>query len=150
MPPSDSIPEIFRVDMNNLQAKFGFRQLERIDKTNKRRMENARILTRALKDIPGLELPPFTPDREHVAVHYAIWTEDNKGLQRFLILNKIDAQNETAIDTTQLGRFKKYVNDEFPNARKLHEKLIFLPTHPNLKEKDLLYMAGKVKEFFRV
>jgi dTDP-4-amino-4,6-dideoxygalactose transaminase len=149
MPPYDTVPDNFMVDLNNVQARFGLKQLERIDITNKKRAENAMVLTEELSGIPGLELPIFPADRKHSAVHYAIRTQRDKELQNFLIINKIDSQNETAIDTTLLDRFKAYVNGDFPNARKLHDKIIFLPNHPNLNKKDMLYIAKKIKEFFR-
>ena len=62
--------------------------------------------------------------------------------------NRIDVQDETAIDVTTLKRFKPYVNTEFPNAHKLHEKLLFLPTHIGLTKGDMMYIVNKVKEFF--
>lgn len=148
MPLYDRVPDNFKIDMNNVQARLGLRQLKRIDKTNKIRMNNARILTQELKGIPGLHIPNEFTDREYVAVHYAIWTEDNRGLQCFLTRNKIDVQDETAIDVTTLERFKPYVNGKFPNAHKLHNKLLFLPTHIGLTKGDILYIANKVKEFF--
>ena len=150
MPFYDTVPESFMIDFNNLQAKLGFKQLERIDHANKRRMENASILNQELSGIPSLMSPASFSDREHVSVHYAIWTERKKELQDFLIKNRIDAQDETAVDTTSLERFKPYVKGEFPNSKMLHDRLIFLPTHPYLKKKDMLYMAQKVKEFFEV
>lgn len=149
MPPYDTVPDNFMVDLNNLQARFGLKQLERIDITNKKRIENAKVLTEELSGIPGLELPIFPADRQHTAVHYAIWTQRDKELQKFLIMNKIDSQNESAIDTTLLGRFKTYVNGNFPNAKKLHDKVIFLPNHPNFNKRDMLYIAKKIKEFFK-
>ena len=148
MPPYDHVPKNFMVDLNNVQAKLGFKQIERIDDTNRKRMENAKILSEELAGIPGLELPPSLEDREHVAVHYAIWAEKSKDLQRFLMKNGIDAQDETAVDTTQLNRFKSFVSGRFPQAEKLDGKLIFLPTHPNLKKKDMLRIAQTVKRFF--
>jgi len=149
MQPYDRVPEEFMVDMNNIQSKLGLKQLARIDKTNKKRIDNARILTQELSGLPDLLLPPKLDDREHVYVHYAIWNENNKDLQKFLTLNNIDAQDETAVDTTMLDRFKPFVIEKFPNAKKLNGKLIFLPTHPNLKKSDMVYIADKVKEFLK-
>ncbi|MDR4504198.1 MAG: DegT/DnrJ/EryC1/StrS family aminotransferase [Candidatus Scalindua sp.] len=150
MPSYDSVPDSFKVDMNNVQARLGLSQLKRIDSTNRKRMENAEILSDQLSNIPGLHIPRDFTDRENVSVHYAIWTERSKELQRFLTIHKIDAQDETAIDTTTLERFKPYAKGKYPNAQKLHNKLIFLPTHISLGKKDMLYIAGKVKEFFGV
>ena len=148
MPLYETVPEDFMVEFNNLQAKLGFKQLERIDLSNKKRIENAKILNQNLSGIPGLMLPANPSDRLHVAVHYAIWTENKKELQNYLLKNKIDAQDESAVDTSALERFKPYVNNQFPNSKRLDNRLIFLPTHPCLKEKDMLYIAGMVKEFY--
>ena len=148
MPEFKSVPDSFKIDMNNIQARLGLRQIKRIDKTNARRMRNASILTQHLKGIPGLQIPQEFTDRKNVAVHYAVWTENNRELQRFLTKNRIDVQDETAIDVTTLKRFKPYVNTEFPNAHKLHEKLLFLPTHIGLTKGDMMYIVNKVKEFF--
>ena len=150
MPSYESVPDSFKVDMNNVQASLGLSQIKRIDSTNRKRMENAKILSEELSNIPGLHVPRKFTDREHVSVHYAIWTERSKELQRFLTIHKIDAQDETAIDTTTLERFKPYAREKYPNAEKLHNKLIFLPTHIGLTKKDMLYIANKVKEFFEV
>jgi dTDP-4-amino-4,6-dideoxygalactose transaminase len=148
MPPYETVPDIFKVDMNNVQAKLGFKQLKRIDKTNKQRMAHARLLNEELSGIPGLTIPLLRDDREYVAVHYALWTEKSKELQNYLTRNKIDAQDETAVNTTTLERFASYAQGEFPNAAKLQGNVIFLPTHPYLSKNDILYMAQKVKEFF--
>ena len=147
-PHYESIPEPFTLDMFNIQARLGFRQINTIDISNRKRQENMRILNRELSGIPGLHIPPEPFGRDHVCVHYAVWTKKKKALQEFLIKNRIDAQDESAEDVTQMKRFKSYVNGEFPNARRLNGRIIYLPTHPCLTEQDMLYIAAKVKEFF--
>ncbi len=62
--------------------------------------------------------------------------------------NNIDVQDEASEDVTEMKRYSSYVNGEFENAKKLHGRVIYLPTHPCLSKKDILYMASKVKEFF--
>ncbi|MBC8551047.1 MAG: aminotransferase class I/II-fold pyridoxal phosphate-dependent enzyme [Candidatus Brocadiales bacterium] len=147
-PHYNSVPEDFRTDMFDVQGRMGFRQIRTIDITNRRRRENLKLLNKELSGIPGLHIPPDPPDREHVCVHYAVWTERKKELQEFLMRNNIDAQDESSEDVTQMGRYSSYVNGEFENARKLHDRVIYLPSHPCMSEKDILYIADKVKEFF--
>lgn len=149
MPSYEQVPKNFITDMYNVQAMLGLSQLERIDITNKKRMENAKILNDELSGLKGVSIPPYLTDREFAAIHYAIWTENTKPLQVFLTRNNVDAQDESAVNTTELERFKNHVTGRFPNAEKLHKKTIFLPTHPYLTKKDMIYMAGKVKEFIR-
>jgi dTDP-4-amino-4,6-dideoxygalactose transaminase len=147
-PDYDTAPETFMLDMYDMQSKLGFRQIKTIDMTNQKRRRNLKILNRELAGISGLHIPPDPNDREHICVHYVIWTERKKELQEFLMKNNIDAQDESSEDVAQMERFKPYFNSGFANASKLNGKIIYLPSHPNLSERDILYIAGKVKEFF--
>ncbi|MBU1863822.1 MAG: DegT/DnrJ/EryC1/StrS family aminotransferase [Candidatus Omnitrophica bacterium] len=149
MPAYETVPDSFRVDMHNIQAWLGMQQLKRIDETNVRRMANAELLTNELRGIDEIVLPPLCDDRTHVSVHYAVWSEQSRTLQRYLLRNHIDAKDESAVDTTTLPRFKQYVVGDFPNAQKLYAKVIILPTHPHLTKNDMLYIARKVKQFFK-
>ncbi len=147
-PLYNSVPEDFRTDMYDVQGRMGFRQIRTIDISNQRRRENLKLLNKELSGIPGLHIPPDPISREHVCVHYAVWTERKRQLQEFLMRHNIDAQDESSEDVTQMERYSPYVRGEFKNAKKLHGCVIYLPSHPCLSEKDILYMAGKVKEFF--
>ncbi len=144
MKPFSHVPDEFSVKLNKVQAKTGLWQLSRIDAMNAKRMRNARILTERLKDLKDIRLPPTPTDREHICVHYAIWTKRKEDLKIFLTQNRIDAQDETAINTTQL--FNSH--DHYSNAAKLHDHVLFLPTHPNLNRNDMIFIADKVKKFF--
>lgn len=148
-PNYTTVPEDFRTDMYDVQGRMGFRQIRTIDTTNQRRKENLKLLNKELSGIPGLHIPPDPSDREHVCVHYAVWTERKKELQKFLMQNNIDAQDESSEDVTQMRRYSSYIKNEFKNARRLHDRIIYLPSHPCLTEKDILYIADKVKEFFK-
>ncbi len=147
-PNYDNLPSSFKLDMYDLQAKLGFRQIKTIDMANQTRRMNLKVLNAKLSGITGLNIPADHADRAHVCVHYAVWTERKKELQSFLMKNKIDAQDESAEDLTQMERFCAYANADFPVARKLQGKTIYLPTHPCLSERDIFYIASKIKEFF--
>lgn len=147
-PEYNEVPEAFNLNMYDLQAKLGFRQIRTIDSTNQKRRRNFRMLNAELAGIPDFIIPRDTLYAEHLSVHYAIWTEHKKELQKFLMNNGIDAQDESAENVTDMERFISYAKGDFPNARRLNGRIIYLPTHPCLGEKDMLYMAGKVKEFF--
>lgn len=146
-PHLTEVPDAFRVYMYDLQARMGFRQIRTIDQTNQKRRRNFEILGAELSGIPGIIIPADPADREHISVHYAIWSEHKNELQAFLMANGIDAQDESAEDVTQMQRFKAHLNDNFPNARRLTGRIVYLPTHPCLSEDDMRYIAGKVKEF---
>ena len=148
MLPYDTVPKSFLVDMNAIQVDLGFKQLDRVDEMNKRRSANARILSQELAGVGDLSIPPDLSDRNYIAIHYAVWTEKKRELQKFLTRKRIDSQDESAVNLTGLSKFQKYVHGEFPQSEKLDGNVIFLPTHPSLGRQDMLYIAQQVKDFF--
>lgn len=147
--PYDDIPKDFHTDMNNVQVKIALRQIASIDKSNQLRKRNMAILNEELRDLHELIIPDQgNEDCEHVCVHYAIWTEQKNELQVHLLNNRIDAQDESAEDVTQIESYKKHVKVPFPNAGQLNDKVIYIPCHPCLNENDMRYIASKVKSFF--
>ncbi|MBF0118039.1 MAG: aminotransferase class I/II-fold pyridoxal phosphate-dependent enzyme [Desulfobacterales bacterium] len=148
-PPYQSIPRLFTQEMFNIQAKQGMKQLKRIDLINHIRVKNAMILTKELSDIKEINIPKYFNDRDHLATHYAIWTENKDALQNYLFKHHIDAQDESAEDITQMPQFVQYKRGKYTAASNLQNKVLFIPTHPHLKPEDMLYMAGVIKNFFK-
>ncbi|MBF0193639.1 MAG: FkbM family methyltransferase [Magnetococcales bacterium] len=148
--PITEIPEMFKRKMFDIQAKLGFRQLWTIDSSNQQRRGNLKYLNKALAGIDGLRTPIDPTDREHVCVHYVVWSERKREMQEYLLHNKIDAQDESAQDVTQMEQFKKYATQSFPNAENLENRLCYLPAHPCLSQADLAYISGKINTFFNV
>jgi perosamine synthetase len=149
MAPIPEIPDSYTANMDNIQVSHGFKQLQRNDQLNAKRMENARILIDELKEVKEITLPPHSPDAQHLCVHFTIWTEHKKELQKYLTRHRIDSQDESATNTTLFEQFTPYAEGKsFPNTEKLHGNVLFLPAHPTLSREDMLYMAGKVKAFF--
>ncbi len=150
MQPYATEPPEFRVRMGNFQAYLGFNQLKRIDEMNRRRRINARILIDALKGVKEISMPFASDPEAHVSIHFALWCEQKKELQAYLTREGIDVQNESAVDTAGLERFKGLAPEPCPVSEQLNGKIIFLPTHPNLMPADMLYIADKIKAFFAV
>lgn len=150
MPPYDTVPPVFRWNMSALQTWFGFRQLRRADLLNEKRKRNAQVLTEALTGIDEISIPRLNlPDRDYISIHYAVWSEKKQELQRFLTAKGVDVQDETAVDTTTLDRFRSFVTAAPPVAARLHDRVLFLPTHPNLDADDMRAIAGMVRDFFK-
>ncbi len=147
--PYDAIPASFSVDMNNLQAWLGLSQLKRLDETNAKRRAFLQLLNGRLAGVGDLTLPPDSEDRPHVGVHYAMHTERKQALQAFLTRNRIDSQDESATDISQHEAYRQYARNEYPVAKRLDGAVLFLPTHVSLAERDILYFAEKVREFFQ-
>ena len=142
------VPEDYNIHMYNIQARMGLQQLRTIESSNRVRLRHLKTLNQELQEIAGLHLPPDPSDREHVNVHYAVWTEEKEKLQAYLLACNIDAQNESAQDVSKMKRFRDYAPKEYPNAARLDGRIIYLPAHPCLTTEDMKTMAGKVKSFF--
>ncbi|HIJ85657.1 MAG: Arnb transferase [Magnetococcales bacterium] len=147
-PPLDSIPDLFKRHMFDIQAKLGFRQLRTIDASNVLRKKHLERFNQILEGIPGLQLPIASGEREHVCVHYVIWTEKKRALQEYLLHHGIDAQDESSQDVTQMARFKPFAMGNYPNAAKLDGRLCYLPAFPCLNEHDIDYIGNTTKKFF--
>jgi len=151
IPDKIKIPKFPMPGMINVQARLCLWQLARIDQSNSRRRENARSLTKELKkrkiESTLISLPVESDSSQDVCVHYAIWSPESEQLQKHLIRSRIDAQHETAMDLTKFEMFSQWAAGSFPAADKLHGNLIFLPTHPNLKGRDLGFIADCVSSF---
>jgi dTDP-4-amino-4,6-dideoxygalactose transaminase len=144
------IPEMFKRKMFDIQAKLGFRQLWTIDSSNAQRRVNLKYFNKALSGIDGIKTPLDPDDREHVCVHYVIWSGKKREMQEYLLHNNIDAQDESAQDVTQMEQFEKFATKPYPNAAKLENCLCYLPAHPCLSQADLAYISGKINTFFNV
>ncbi|MBU4263831.1 MAG: aminotransferase class I/II-fold pyridoxal phosphate-dependent enzyme [Proteobacteria bacterium] len=147
-PHLTSVPEQFKTDMFHLQTKFCFRQIRTIDQSNAVRQKYLKILNNEFAHLPEVRIPVSPANRENINVHYAVSVERKRELQVFLMENGIDAQDESAEDVTQMERFKKYATALYPNAAKLHQRIVYLPCHPCLSEDDVRRMAARVKEFY--
>lgn len=146
--PYATVPESFTVDMNNLQVKLGLSQLKRLDETNATRRKYLQLLNSQLQGVGDLVLPPDSDERPHVGVHYTLWTKHKAELQKYLTEHRIDSQDESAVDTTKLERFKHVGEGSFPASEKLDKHVLFIPTHVSLSRENILYFADTVKAFY--
>lgn len=149
MPPYNEVPKEFQTDMFDAQLALGRKQLKRIDQTNEKRIEHAKILNRELQHITEIVRPQNSENGDNVFVHYAIYYQGKDELQKYLFQNRIDAQDESAMCVPSFKRFINFALEPYTSAGKLNGKVLFLPTHPNLTYDDILYVADRVKQFFR-
>ncbi len=142
-------PPNFTVRMNNQQARLGLSQMGRIDASNAVRLGNLNYLNAKLNGVGDMMLPFTSQERPNVGVHYAVWSEHKDELQRHLLNNRVDAQNESALNTTQLDLLKEFAHGPYPNAEKLDGKVLLLPTHPQLSQDALGYIAKAASDYYK-
>lgn len=87
-------PEIaFNYRMTNIQAAIGLAQFERIEELLALRRRNAEHYRRRLASIPGLTLTPEAPWAHNVYWMYSVLIEDDFGLNRDEVRNRLRAAN---------------------------------------------------------
>jgi dTDP-4-amino-4,6-dideoxygalactose transaminase len=93
---------------SNLQAATGLLQLNRIDTFNEGARRNAGVLTKILKDVPGIEAPD-TVEGDHIYVYYPLTLDPAKrdDLRNFLLKNGFDSKTTDMSDCTALKPFQE-------------------------------------------
>ena len=139
--------------MNELEAAIALAQLEKLDSFTKKRIENAKFLSKELKGIEGITLPSTIENAKHVFHQYTIKT-DNKKVKRnrlvaFLKENEISAgvYYPKPLHLHPHFRAMGYKKGDFPIAETVSEQVISLPVQPKLETKELEQIVLKIKEF---
>jgi dTDP-4-amino-4,6-dideoxygalactose transaminase len=127
--PFDPARGLFR--LNPLQAAFGLAQLERLDRSNDVRRENAQVLLDALRDVPGIELPRVVEGCEPTFNAVAIRVRDARDFRRRLLNLGVDSR-ESYMRWVEEGRIRR-------------DEVLYLPNHPGLNRDDMAYVARIVR-----
>ncbi len=137
----------FNQRMSEIQAAIGRIQLKKLDILNKKRAENARVLTESIEKIPWIEIPYTIKNAKHSWHQYTIKTRENR--DRFLSYmaeNGIGAKiyYPTPLNLQPIYRDPK---QSCPISEKISKEVVSLPVHPRLKAEEIDYIIKKIKEF---
>ncbi len=129
--------------MTEMAAAIGLGQLEKLDEFNRKRMENAATLTRAISGIKGLTVPAVLPDRKHVYHQFTIRVTADYPLTRDELKEYLEAEGiGCAVHyPLPIHRQPLYQNlgydDNLPEAERASREVLSLPVHPSLSREDL-------------
>ncbi|MCJ7682380.1 MAG: DegT/DnrJ/EryC1/StrS family aminotransferase [Candidatus Aminicenantes bacterium] len=145
---SNVIPHEFFRSMCRVQAKQGMYALLRIDSRNKKIMNNSHTLRMALEGSPGLHVFKASYADSDEMLFFSLHSRDRERIKRFLFNRKIEIEAESATNLSRDERFMPSARKTIcPNAAGLESRMIFLPCHPGLKQKDLDHMIKCIKEY---
>jgi perosamine synthetase len=147
----------FNYRMTNIQAAIGLAQLENIEQFIDRRRRNAFLYNQALKDIPGIVLPPEKKGAKNVYWMYCILIEKDSGISRDEFMRRL---KDKGVDTRTFfipmhqqpaflnrGLFK---GESYPVAEELSKKGLYLPSGSGLTEGEIEYTALAIKDITRI
>ena len=115
--------------MNELSAAIGLIQLEKLEKLNKIRMNNAKIYSKELRCLQKMKF-----DKDSSYHFYWILVKNREKLRKKLLEEGI----ETGTHYQPIHKFQFFNKKlKLPNTEYASKSIITLPTHPNLSTKDL-------------
>jgi len=137
--------------MDELSAALGIAQMERIEEILRKREEVAQLYFDTLQDIDEIELPyiaPYATMRWFVFVIRVKEGVDRDGVMGFLREHGVGARPYfTPIHLQPFYReMFGYKEDDFPVTEQVSKRTIAIPFHNNLTEKEIKYVAFKLKE----
>lgn len=135
--------------MTEMCAAVGLVQLGKLDASNKRRKENADLLTKGIDKISGLTPPYVNHDVKHVFYQYVVKVEDRYPIERNKLAERLKRKGvEVAVHyPTPIYRqpfYKKlgYNQKICPMAEEACKRVLSLPVHPLVTREDIKYMIG--------
>ena len=135
--------------MTDIAAAIGIQQLKKIDKFNKIRNENAKYITQGLKEVKGIKTPTVRENSKHVFHQYTIEVEAEKRENwiEYLTENNIGTGIHYPIPLYKQPLYEKlgYQQKE-PETEKAANRVISIPIHPSLTQKDLDTIIQTIKE----
>jgi dTDP-4-amino-4,6-dideoxygalactose transaminase len=140
--------------LDAIQAAVLNVKLNHLENWIKKRSDNARFYSNALKDIDDLELPQIANGRRHVFNQYTVRVKNNKrdALKKFL--------NEKGIGTAiyyplplhlqPCFSYLGYKGKDFPLSEEASREVLSLPIYPELEIEEKEYITENIYEFFKL
>jgi perosamine synthetase len=138
--------------MTDIAAAIGLCQLEKLERFNQKRIENAKFLTEKLKGTRGLILPSVRPKVKHVFHQYTLRVTQDFGMSRDELRTKLKDSGVATEIYYQLPIHKQPLyqelgyNDHLPNAEKAAREVLSLPVHPSLTKEDLETIVHSIQD----
>ncbi len=138
--------------MTELSAAIGLVQLGKLEERNEKRMKNAEKLDEGIENLHGLTPPYVEEYAKHVFYQYVVKVEDDYPLER----NKLaDHLKEMGIGTAvhypmpiyKQSAYRKLGYDKkiCPVTEESCRRVLSLPVHPSVNEKDIQYITAKLQ-----
>lgn len=140
--------------MTDIAAAIGTEQLKKLDKMNGRRRANAEIYSKELKNLRGITLSFVPTYAKHVFHQYTIRVNKNAKLTRDQLAQELKNNGIATgihyhLPIHLQPLYKKMLKikaGSFPASEKAAKEVLSLPVHQSLSEKEVKYIAEKVKE----
>jgi perosamine synthetase len=134
-----------------LQQALGDLMFERLTAVNQRRRENGRRLAREILSLGPYEIPGFVEHACPIYLRLPVLAKDRETRDRLVARLRragIVASTmypSTIADIAELGPLLANPQEAFPGARRIVDCLLTLPTHPYVRDRDLVKIVSCLK-----
>lgn len=130
---------------SNFQSILGLKQLRFLDISNKKRVENANLLTEILKKNKNIILPKTLKNSNHIYYSYIIRTKYNN---QFISDKLLKMGIDTAFGNDIMQNCPLNLNDinKYPQTDKLMVSVLELPIYNRLNKKNILYIGKSIQK----
>jgi dTDP-4-amino-4,6-dideoxygalactose transaminase len=124
-------------------------KLKHLSEWNEKRRQNASLYTQHLT--VDTIIPPYEPEWSKPVYHlYIIRTQKRDDLQRYLLENGIHTGLHYPIPLHLQSAYSNngFKEGDFPITEKVAREILSLPMFPQLIERQIMYVAEKIKAFY--
>jgi dTDP-4-amino-4,6-dideoxygalactose transaminase len=139
----NELPKSYKEKMPNIQAKLILQGMKKIDRINKKRISNSRLIAKKLKDTPGIQLPEVPKHVKHVYLNYSVVVDKRKDFIKKLIHKGVDTQKTWIKNCCILGNEMK---SNYPISEWLSRHLVYIPNYPQLSKRDINSITEKIRQ----
>lgn len=137
--------------LDNIQAGILRIKLRHLAKWTEKRRGHARLYRRLLKGFP-LELPPEEKGGSVHSYHlFCVQADLRDALAKFLNENGVSTgvYYPIPLHLQPAYDFLGHRTGDFPNTERISQRVLALPIFPELKDAQIRYIAGKIREFYK-
>lgn len=140
---------------SDIQSAIIHVQLSKLNSVNKKRIENANYLSKALSNVEGIIVPKIATRATHVFSRYTIRVTPKFPLSRGGLCDYLAKRGiETETVYPKPLHFYPHLSFGFkkgslPEAEKATREVLSVPIHQNLATSDLKYIAYSIREASR-
>jgi dTDP-4-amino-4,6-dideoxygalactose transaminase len=148
----------FKCNMTDLQAALGLRQLEKLEGFQQRRREIVNRYNEAFAGVTAVDVPGERPGVESAWHLYVIRLDlDRLTIDRAQFIEELGARNiGTSVHFIPVHLHPYYrdrygfVSEDFPVTYDAYQRIISLPLHPRLSDRDVDDVIDAVSEVARI
>lgn len=141
------LPQEWFYRFNKLQAWVGLEILKTVKVEDEKRRRNVRVILDNLLPVSKVHLPQETKDRHNIYWRLPLVSENITDFQKYLFKKNIDSCATSLYVCSNIKVFDKFKRDT-PKATFFRENMTYIPVHPTLESKDMIYIAEMINNYF--